>query len=107
MTLNELIDKTTQTGKLVTFHKGHGKNGVVLVIESKDSGNKFVLQKSITDFSRFKDWPGKTSRADVKQTGKYYKTEEYGRVPIIQIRVKPAEADSDEGNPDDSKEMVF
>lgn len=104
MTLNELINKTTQTGKLIKFSKGHGKNGLVLIATDADRKH-YVLEKSITNYSRFEDWEDKQSRADIKQTGKYYKTEEYGKIPVIQIRVKVDDEDQDINT--DNEKMVF
>ncbi|RLD64520.1 MAG: hypothetical protein DRJ01_00370 [Bacteroidetes bacterium] len=104
MTLNEFVNKTTQTGKLVRFSKGHGKNGLVVVAKDGE-GKRYVLEKSLKDYSRFEDWIGMQSRTDVRQTGKFHKTEEYGILPLIQIRVK---VDSEDQDIDDkNKEMVF
>ena len=103
MTLNELI-KTTMTGQLVDFSKGHGKTGLVIIVTSQQDSKKYVIEKSVEDYSRFEDWIGKEARADIKPTGKYYKTEE-GKFPLIQIRVKVDDEDQDVNTTD--KETVF
>jgi len=101
MTLNELI-KSTITGQLVDFSKGHSKTGFVIIVTSQQDNKKYIIEKSIKDFSRFEDWIDKEARADIRQTGKYYKIEE-GKFPLIQIRVKVEDQNQDMKN----KEIVF
>jgi len=104
MTLNELINKDTQTGKLVSFTEGHGKTGSVIVVTSELDKKKYVLEKSIKDYARFEKWPETQKKADIKPTGKFHRTKDYGKLPVIQIRLK----DEEEQNVDDTnKEMVF
>ena len=105
MTLNELIKYKTETGKMVQFSKGHSKTGLVIIVTSLEDKKKYVLEKSTKDYSRFEDWIEKQTRADIKRTGKFFKTKDYGKLPLIQIRVKVDDEDQDINTT--NKEMVF
>jgi len=88
MTLNELIKNKTKTGKSVEFLKGYSKSGNVIIVSLLKGKKKYVLEASVDNFSRFKDWYGKEATADIRKTGKFFKVEEYGKLPLIQIRIK-------------------
>jgi len=104
MTLNELINKEILTGQLVKFKEGHGKTGSVIVVTSSIDKKNYILEKSITNYARFEKWPETEKKADIKPTGKYYKTKDYGKLPLVQIRLK----NDEEQNVDDTnKEIVF
>jgi hypothetical protein len=83
MNLKEFINKKIKTGQQAEFSEGQGKNGKV-VIASID-GKKYVINASIENFQRFQKWIGEKASADIKQTGKFHKTE-YGFLPTIEIR---------------------
>jgi len=107
MTLQELLE-VVETGKLMKFSMGHGKNGRIIIAtndfnEDEDANKKYVVDASTKNFSRFKEWLGKQARADIQQTGKFYKTKEYGKLPLIQVRLKDEEQDVDT----ESGETVF
>ena len=102
MTLQELLE-TVETGKLMKFSLGHGKNGRVVIAssdvnEDESKNERYVIDASIKNFSRFESWPDKQKRADIQKTGKFYRTKEYGKLPLIQIRIKDESEDMEIDN---------
>jgi len=107
MTLKEFIKENTKTytNKEVKFSLGKLKDGNSVVIASSSINDKpkmFVLEGSLNNFQRFKNWIGKETNADFKPTGKFIKVDGK-RLPIIQIRVSSSN-NSDEEETGDNEE---
>lgn len=83
MNLKEFVNKKIKTGQQAEFIEGQGKNGKVVIASIDDK--KYVINASIENFQRFQKWIGEKASADIKQTGKFHKTE-YGFLPTIEIR---------------------
>lgn len=82
MNLKEFVNKI-KTGQQTEFIEAQGKNGKVVIASIGDK--KYVINASIENFQRFEKWIGEKASADIKKTGKFYKTE-YGFLPTIEIR---------------------
>ena len=66
------------TGRKVRFSEGELESGgntgnKVLVVTDEDSGKKYILYRSITNFVRFQRWIGKGARADIAPISGYTK----------------------------------
>lgn len=86
MKLEELLKQKIKTGQRGEFSVAEGKEGkVIIFITAK---KKYVVQASLDNFQRFKDWIGKTADIDIKKTGKFHKTKDYGFLPTINIRIE-------------------
>lgn len=83
MVLKEFVRGKIRTGIDVEFFSAQGNSGKVLMVVSDDK--RYILQDSIKNFQRFRKWEGEKASADIRKTGKFFKTE-YGFLPTIDIR---------------------
>jgi len=93
MRLEELLKKKVKTGQQAEFSVAEGKNGKVALLTVGDK--RYVIHASLDNFQRFEKWMGKTASVDIKKTGKYHKTKDYGILPTVNIRAN-VKVDSDE-----------
>lgn len=108
MELNEFIKKKIKTGQDGEFSEAEGKDGKVIVLVTDNK--KYVVQASVDNFSRFEKWIGKKAKVDIKKTGKYHKTKDYGILPMVKIRTNVEVENKSTTNPEDNEteeKMVF
>ena len=115
MRLDELLNKKVKTGQQGEFSVAEGRNGKLALVTVGEK--KYVIDASLQNFSRFQKWIGKSALVDIKKTGKFHKTKDYGFLPTVNIRTniqveadKPTETPKPTTNPEDNpkqEKMVF
>ncbi len=107
MKLNEFLKKKIKTGQDGEFSSAEGKNGKVMIVTVGDK--RYVIQASIENFNRFEKWIGKKALVDIKKTGKYHKTKNYGTIPSVKIRtnVEIEDKQSTTNPEEDEEKMTF
>jgi len=78
--------KKIATGIKIKFEtiKLPNKSKVMAVVD--EQGKRYVIKKSLENFSRFHKWKNKEVMSDIKKLREKIKTERFGILPLIKIR---------------------
>jgi hypothetical protein len=86
--LEEFDARDIATGITVEFEEGtlSENNNKIIIIKTYDED--YVMEASIGKYTRFEDWIGHSTKADLLPSGKKYKTDEYGKLKGSYIKCK-------------------
>ena len=88
----------------VEFDTASGEKDRVIIVMD-DKGDRYVINASVDNYERFEKWVGQKAKADIKFTGKYHKTKDYGSLPLIQIKTEIKSSVEDDDSKDKEEEV--